>query len=98
MQRVMSQSVLNGGNGHPKTQILNFKKPQLNQKYMKDFITPPNHHIQGSNSCTNLHQTPGYGLKKSNALPRSVTPMQASLNNQRASMSTPKNTKQVRFH
>ena len=34
----MSQSVLNGGNGHPKSQILNFKKPKLNSKIVKEIL------------------------------------------------------------
>ena len=55
----MSQSVMHGGNGQPKSQILNFKKPKLSQKQIKEMMNQ------------------GYGLKKSNAVSRSSTPMQA---------------------
>lgn len=58
LQRIMTQSVLNGGSGHPKTQMINFKKPKIN----------------GSNKQVKamMNAGPGYGLKKSNALSRSV--------------------------
>jgi hypothetical protein len=35
----MSQSVLHGGNGQPKSQILNFKKYKLNSKKVKDILS-----------------------------------------------------------
>ena len=59
----MSQSVLNGGSGHPKTQMINFKKPKINNggsKQVKDMLMVNNGNVSG------------YGLKKSNALSRST--------------------------
>jgi len=38
LQRVMSHSVLNGGNGLPKSQILTFKKNKVTGGALKDMI------------------------------------------------------------